>query len=168
MEFGNIHGSIGLLEIMAQKEQYIATIVSLSETVVIRMESAYVYEVIQSDLSILRKCTHLLAEDLYKRSGNDGLLYYLSGIDRIRFYLVNYYEEHQKSAESAKVIVEAAYQDIASRVGISTRTVGRNLQKLKENKEIGSSRKKIVMTQTQYQNMREKIYSFSIQEKTKE
>lgn len=109
------------------------------------------YEEIMSDITLLRRCTTLLAGDLYKRSGNDGLLYYFRGIDRVRFYLVTYFEEHVvKDVSGTSVQVHAEYQDIAARIGVSVRTVGRNVQKLKEYGEISSRKKKIVISKDQY------------------
>lgn len=87
------NGNIGLLEVLSRKEQYIATITCLTEVTAVRIDSAFVYELIMSNLSLLRRCSVLLAEDLYSRSGNDGILYHYKGIDRIRYYLIQYYEK---------------------------------------------------------------------------
>lgn len=154
------NGCIGLLELLARKDQYIATIISLTSVTVVRMDSAIVYAAILSEISLLRRCTSLLAQDLYQRSGNDGLFYYFQGIDRVRFYLVTYYEEHRTEQQTSdKVFVEVQYQDIAKRIGVSVRTVGRNLQKLKENKEITSWKKKIFISKKQYRMMMDHIYA---------
>ena len=152
------NGNIGLLEIFARKESYIATIVSITRVEMVRIDAALIYEAAMQDVSLLRRCTALLADDLYKRSGNDGILYYFQGIDRVRYYLTSYYEIHQAEAEKGKVTVHAEYQDIASSIGVSVRTVGRNLQKLKEIGEIGSWHKKTTVSQEQYRQMLENLY----------
>ena len=110
------------------------------------------------DKSLLRRSMSLLAEDLYQRSGKEGILYYFQGIDRVGYYLTSYYEEHREDAENGKLIVRAEYQDIASSIGVSVRTVGRNLQKLKESGEIGSSKKKIIVSDIQYHQMLDSLY----------
>jgi hypothetical protein len=61
---------------------------------------------------MLRRCLTLVSDDLYKRSGNDGIFYYLDGLDRVRYYFVNYYDAHKKETDDI-VTVEAEYQDIA-------------------------------------------------------
>lgn len=154
------NGSIGILEVLARKEQYIATIVSVTKVTAIRVDAADVYRAIMTNVSLLRRCTALLAQDLYQRSGNDGILYYLQGIDRVRFYLVTYYEENQgrEKDETETVTVQAEYQEIASRIGVSVRTVGRNIRKLKETDEIVSCKKKIQISYEQYKRMMENIY----------
>lgn len=150
-QLDHTNGSIGLLELLARKESYVATIMTTSELTAIRINAEDVYEAIMSDIILLRRCTTLLADDLYKRSGNDGILYYFRGIDRVRFYLVTYYEEHvTEDASGTNVQVNAEYQDVVARIGVSVRTVGRNIQKLKECGEISSRKKKIVISKDQY------------------
>lgn len=154
------NGSIGLLEVLAKQEKYIATIISVTTVKALKMDATIVYQAIMKDIDLLRKCVNLLSHDLYQRSGNDGVLYYLSGIDRIRYYLIGYYESHRNVAnEKGQVIVDAEYQEIANGIGMSIRTVGRNLQKLKLSEEIKSYKKKIVIGEKQYKKLIESLYT---------
>ncbi len=57
---------------------------------------------------------------------------------------------HIKKETTDTVTVEAEYQDIANSVGISLRTVGRSLRKLKDREEINSIRKKLIITKEKY------------------
>ncbi|MFV0241693.1 MAG: Crp/Fnr family transcriptional regulator [Lacrimispora sphenoides] len=143
------NGSIGLLELFARKDAYVATIISMTEVKAVRMESAVIYAYVMNHIDMLRRCLTLVSDDLYKRSGNDGIFYYLDGLDRVRYYLVNYYDAHKKETTDT-VTVEAEYQDIANSVGISLRTVGRSLRKLKDREEINSIRKKLIITKEKY------------------
>jgi len=138
------NGSIGLLEILAQKDKYIATIMCVTKVEALRIESEIIYEYIMDNQEILRRCITFVARDLYMRSGNDGILYYLDGINRLRHYLINYYETYNKAGKRVTVLEE--YQDIAKQIGVSIRTVGRSIRRLKDNKEIISVNKKIVIT----------------------
>lgn len=154
------NGSIGLLEILAKQEKYIATIVTVTEVKALRIDSAVVYRAIMEDIGFLRKCSNMLSDDLYKRSGNDGVFYYLSGIDRVRYFLTNYYNDNpERKNEKGQMIVQAEYQEIANTIGMSIRTVGRNLQRLRETDEIRSERKKIVIGQKQYENLMSHLYA---------
>lgn len=154
------NGSIGLLEIMARQEKYIATIVTVTEVKAIRIDSAVVYQTIMEDIKLLRRCSIILSDDLYKRSGNDGVLYYLSGIDRVRFFLTKYYEEHLTVQDQReRMIIRAEYQEIANTIGMSVRTVGRNLQKLRVSGEILSDRKRILIGEQQYEKLIENLYT---------
>lgn len=150
------NGSVGLLETLAQKEAIIATVSCLSKVEAIRIPSAIVYELIMQDLELLRLSLHLLADDLYDRSGNDGLFYHLEGIDRLRYFLITYYDEHI-TTEGSLIEVEERREKIANKLGMSVRTVGRALKKLKENQEILNKSRKIVIGQKEQQRLRENI-----------
>lgn len=107
-----------------------------------------------SNLS-LRRCTVLLAEDLYNRSGNDGIFYHYKGIDRLRYYFIRYYENNRGQTDS--VSINVYYKDIASRLGISVRTVGRSIKQLKQRNELSSTDRKLTMSKQQYAKMKQSI-----------
>ena len=148
-------GSVGLLEVLAHEPQTIATVVASTRVTVLRISSAVIYEYLMTHLDMLYYCTYIVAHDLYQRSGNDGILYYQRGIDRVRFYLVQYYMLH--ASKGQKILVEPDYQTIASNIGVSVRTVVRSIQKLKELGEITSVRKKIYISERQQLIMLEEI-----------
>lgn len=150
-------GNIGVLEILAKKRKYVATIMSYTEVETIRIKSTIIYEHIMKNEAVLRQCIILVAQDLYRISGNDGILYYLSGIDRLRHYLVKYYEEYRQGNE--KVVVNAQYQEISKTIGVSIRTVGRSIRQLKEQGEILSQNKKIILTEKIYQKLVEHCFT---------
>ena len=159
-QLNSTNGSVGLLEILAGKDAYIATLSTVTRVKALRIDASLVYQTIMEDKELLRQCINLLADDLYKRSGNDGIMYYMSGLDRVRFFLITYYEGHQNMRNvKGEVFVEAEYQDIANGIGMSIRTVGRNLQKLKQTGELKNIQKKIVISERQYEKLRENIYS---------
>ena len=143
------------LEVLAHEPQTIATVVASTRVTVLRISSAVIYEYLMTHLDMLYNCTYIVAHDLYQRSGNDGILYYQRGIDRVRFYLVQYYMLH--ASKGQKILVEPDYQTIASNIGVSVRTVVRSIQKLKELGEITSVRKKIYISERQQLIMLEEI-----------
>lgn len=149
------NGNIGLLEVLSRKHKYIATITSLTKVTLIRIDSATVYELIMSNTSLLRRCSVLLAEDLYNRSGNDGIFYHFKGIDRVRYYLVRYYEMNIRPTETIQI--HESYNDIANQIGVSTRTVGRSIKQLKLLKEISSPNRTLTMSREQYAQMKQNV-----------
>lgn len=140
------NGSVGILEVFSRQDACVASIISITEVTALRIESAVIYDYVMQDIEMMRRCLSLIASDLYKRSGNDGIYYYLDGINRVRYYLANYYNT-QKELQGETVVVNAEYQDIANSVGISVRTVGRSIQKLRENGEIVGKNKKTILTE---------------------
>ena len=129
----------------------------MSEVTIISIDAAAVYEYIMSDISILRRCATLVAGDLYITSGRGGIFYYVDGLNRIRYYLAEYFEKNKQ--RGIPVRVEVQYQEMASYTGISVRTVGRSLQKLRESGEIISDRKKIYIGQEQYHKLMDALWS---------
>lgn len=149
------NGCLGLLEVLSHHSRIVATVVASTEVTVLRISSALIYEYIMSDLSMLRSCLRIVACDLYQRSGNDGILYYQRGIDRVRYYLVQYCNLHGNG--DRPVLVRPDYQTIASNIGVSVRTVVRGIRSLKETGEITSEKKKISISREQYETMLEAI-----------
>lgn len=49
---------------------------------------------------------------------------------------------------------------IASHVGVSTKTISRNMQKLKENQEVTMLGKKIVLTKKHYLRLKKELAEF--------
>lgn len=157
-------GNIGLLEVMARKEQYIATITCVTEVTVIKVDSALIYQLIMSSPSLLRRCSVLLAEDLYNRSGNDGLFYKYNGLDRVRYYFIKYYENNTEFKRTGMLQIDHYYKNIANQIGVSIRTVGRSIKKLKELGEITSVNRKITISQAQIEKMQQRIPDYKAYE----
>lgn len=147
---------VGLLEVMAMESKYTATVKCVTDVEAIRFDSVVIYRMIMSDVRMLRRCIRFLAVDFYATSENIGVLYYLRGVDRVRFYLVDYYNEHKGIGD--KVTLETGYKDIASQIGCSVRTVGRDMKVLKDKGEVCSENRKIVISGIQAEKMSGRIF----------
>lgn len=145
------NGNLGLLEVLGRREAYISTVTCLTDVTAIKMPAYLIYEKIMGSQTLLRRCTVLLSQDLYKTSGNEGLLYRYQGIDRVRYYLVKYYDEN--NVGESKLAVFRNYQDIAFELGISVRTVGRSIKTLKNNEEVIVQNRKIFLDHDHVQKM---------------
>lgn len=151
------NGNLGLLEILGRKERYVATITCLTDVKVVKVPSALVYEVIMTHLELIRKSTFLLADDLYQRSGNDGIYYFYSGIDRVRLFIITYYDQHWHPRTKTALVVQMSYEEIANQVGLSVRTVGRSIKKLKESDEVLVKGKQLVVSREHYAKMKQRL-----------
>ena len=150
-------GSIGLLEILSKQDRYVATVTSLSDVEAIRVPAKVVYETIMTNIELLKMCVYLVSNDLYQRSANDGLYYYYSGIDRLRLWLTDYYR--MKVIEQQTVTVKHSYDEIASQIGISPRTVGRSISQLKQSNEVAVQGKRISLNETNIININQTLLS---------
>lgn len=148
-------GSIGLLEVVARKPRAVATVIAATDMKMLKLDSAIAYEYLMAHTEMLWNCIYIVADDLYQRSGNDGFLYYKRGLDRVRYYLVQYYLLHH--LEEDILVVEPDYQVLASNIGLSVRTVVRCVQKLKQLDEITSCRRKLTISPEQHARSMSKI-----------
>lgn len=156
-ELDHTNGCIGLLELLGRREEYIATVTCLTDVIAVRVNASTLYQLIMTHDSLLRRCTSLLASDLYKRSGNDGLLYRYKGIDRLRYYLVKRYEEQFVREGEVELVITESYEEIATKLGLSIRTVGRSAQQLKHANEISNTKRTLAMTYNQFQQLKHKL-----------
>lgn len=91
-ELNSTDGIVGLLEIMAGEKKYVATVYAATEVTMRCFKPEVIYRAIMENIQLLREVVNILAKDLYKRSGSDGLMYYMEGIDRVRLFLISKYE----------------------------------------------------------------------------
>ncbi|WP_205527778.1 Crp/Fnr family transcriptional regulator [Listeria costaricensis] len=153
-QLGQQNGSIGLLELLAKKEQMVATVTCLSKVKAVRVPADVVYEWIMEDMELLRLSANLLAVDLYHCSNNSGLFYRFEGVDRLRYFLAGYYEE-QVRVEKGIVEVSETREKIGNKLGMSVRTVGRSLKKLRDNQEIINKERKIYIGPEEHQRLKQ-------------
>lgn len=148
----NTNGSIGLLEIMAKETQIIATVTCLTNLVCYKVPSDIVYEWIMNDIQLLRVCANLLSNDLYRSSRRDGLFNYLEGIDRVRQFMIEYYQQNSQLT-SELVWVKYTREQIGNQLGLSIRTISRVYHQLISNEEITNIQRKIYIDANNYQQL---------------
>ena len=143
---------------MAGEKKYVATVYAATEVTMRCFKPEVIYQAIMENIQLLREVVNILAKDLYKRSGSDGLMYYMEGMDRVRLFLISKYEKCRNTDyRNGSVYIKTEYQEIADTIGMSIRTVGRNLKKLKEMREIKILYKKIYITEDQYELLKKQM-----------
>lgn len=148
----NTNGSIGLLEIMAKENQIIATVTCLTDLVCYRVPSDIVYGWIMNDIQLLRVSANLLSNDLYRSSRRDGLFNRLEGIDRVRQFLIEYYQQNRQ-LNSDVVWINYTREQIGNQLGLSIRTISRVYRQLITNGEITNIQRKIYVDTHNYQQL---------------
>lgn len=141
-----------MLELFSRQKTIIATIVAKTDVSILRIPADELYLFAMNDLPLLRKISCHIANDLYRDSGLNGKLFYLSGLERVRFYLTDYF---QKNAYSQPyVVVRQSYQTIANHIGVSQRTVVRAIRDLREHGLRTMSGKHIRISQEQFEGIK--------------
>ena len=150
-----VNGAIGLLELFSRQRTIIATVVAKTHVSILRVDAAELYAAVMEDAALLRKYTHHIAKDLYEDSGRNGQLFYQSGLERLRCYLADYYAKNAVGCDV--VVVRQSYECIASRIGVSTRTVGRAVQCLRKSGLCTHEGKFIRLDRRQYEKLLEDV-----------
>lgn len=145
------NGAIGLLELFSRKSEIIATILAKTNVSILRLPADELYAFAMNDLPLLRKISYHIANDLYVDSSLNGKLFYLDGLERVCFYLTDYF---QKTIGSQSfVIVRQNYQTIANHIGVSQRTVVRAIRDLREQELCTMAGKHIRISQKQFERI---------------
>lgn len=145
------NGAIGLLELFSRQSAIIATIVAKTNVTILRIPADELYLFAMNDLPLLRKISCHIANDLYRDSGLNGRLFYLSGLERVCFYLADYYQKNAFPQQF--VVVRQSYQTIANHIGVSQRTVVRAVRDLRELGLCSMSGKQIHITREQAEGL---------------
>lgn len=145
------NGAIGLLELFSRQSSIIATIVAKTKVAIQRISADELYLFAMNDLPLLRKISFHIANDLYRDSGLNGKLFFLSGVERVCFYLADYFQKN--SYPQSFVEVKQSYQTIANHIGVSQRTVGRAIRDLREEGLCTIQGKHIRISREQYEQL---------------
>ena len=145
------NGAIGLLELFSRQSSIIATIVAKTKVAIQRISADELYLFAMNDLPLLRKISFHIANDLYRDSGLNGKLFFLSGVERVCFYLADYFQKN--SYPQSFVEVKQSYQTIANHIGVSQRTVGRAIRDLREEGLCTIRGKHIRISREQYEQL---------------
>ncbi|MPM89715.1 Cyclic AMP receptor-like protein [bioreactor metagenome] len=146
------NGAIGLLELFSRQSTIIATIVAKTKVSILCIPADELYVFAMNDLPLLRKISYHIANDLYRDSGLNGKLFYLNGVERVCYYLADYFKKN--SYPQMCVEVKQNYQTIANHIGVSQRTVGRAICDLRAQGLCTIRGKHVRITREQYEQIR--------------
>jgi len=145
------NGAVGLLELFSRQRTIIATIVAKTRVSILRLPADELYLYAMNDLPLLRKISCHIANDLYRDSGLNGKLFYLSGVERVCFYLTDYFQKNAYPQQF--VVVKQSYQTIANHIGVSQRTVVRAVRDLRAQGLCSMRGKRILITREQLEQI---------------
>ncbi len=146
------NGAVGLLELFSRKSEIIATIIAKTNVVILRIAADELYAFAMKDLPLLRKISYHIANDLYVDSSLSGKLFYLSGLERVCFYLADYFQKN--AYPQSFVVVAQNYQTIANHIGVSQRTVVRAIRDLRQKGLCSMDGKQIRISREQAEQIR--------------
>ena len=146
---------IGVMEIMANKQNYSSTLQTSTECIILEIPKRDFIEWINSDQELTLEVLHFVSKSMYEQSlkTGEGLAY--PAICILITYLMNVFESEDKDI----AILEKTREEIGSILGFSIRTINRNLKILKEENLISVNRKSISITKEQFNRLSHKLES---------
>ena len=144
---------IGVMEIMANKQNYSSTLQTSTECIILEIPKWDFIEWITSDQELTLEVLHFVSKSMYEQSlkTGEGLAY--PAICILITYLMNVFENEDKDI----AILEKTREEIGSILGFSIRTINRNLKILKEENLISVNRKSISITREQFNRLSHKL-----------
>lgn len=156
-DFANIEeiAFIGAMEIMANKETYSSTLRTTSSCIILEMEKEDFTYWIKNDLNLSLEVLSFVSRSMYEQSLKVGQVLAYPAICNLTSYLIHVFESENNDI----VILKKSREEIGSILGLSVRTINRNLKKLKEENLINVNRQYISITKEQYSNLCHKLNS---------
>lgn len=144
---------IGAMEIMANKDTYSSTLQATTDSIIIEISKEDFINWIENDHKLALDVLHFVSENMYKQALKTGEVLAYPAICTLINYLINVFESENKG----EVFIEKTREEIASILGVSVRTINRNLKILKEENLLSVSRKGILITKKQCEKLYEKL-----------
>lgn len=140
---------VGEVTILAEMEKTSVTIETLTETTVVYFSRKDFEDWISQDIQLLRLVAHKIAYKLYRSSYNRGARLFYPPI----FLLLDYVLKQAALMDIEKkkeIVIQKTRQELYEECGITVKTLGRTINKLKEDGVISLKKGKITMTLEQY------------------
>lgn len=146
---------IGAMEIMADKDIYSSTLRTTSKCILLELEKNDFISWINDNQKLTLEVLSFVSRSMYEQSLKVGEVLAYPAICNLTSYLIHIYE----SENDNEVILKKSREEIGSILGLSVRTINRNLKKLKEEDLISVNRKYISISKEQYNKLCNKLNS---------
>ena len=146
---------IGAMEIMANKDVYSSTLQAITDSMIIEITKNDFIKWIENDHKLALDVLCFVSGNMYKQALKTGEVLAYPAICTLINYLINVFESKNKK----EVFIQKTREEISSILGVSVRTINRNLKILKEENLLSVSRKGILITEKQCEKLYEKLNS---------
>ena len=144
--------SFGALEVLLELDRYQTTLSTITPCTMLVIPKSIFEKWIRSDISVLRTEVKAMGSFLLEEVKRERVFLFLSGSERLLHTLALLYEQ---SSGQQTCTLSLTQQDLADTTGLSVKTVARSLKELKSQGYINRTGNRIVITQEQYQRMRD-------------
>lgn len=145
----------GEIECFAGMDNYRIDILSSTKCRLLAIPCVYYMEWMHMDVDALYMRTQENMKRLVMQTAEARRYLFMEGKDRLMVHLVRKYEQKQPLPE--KLELKQTRTRISEEVGISMKTLNRNIKKLEEVNLIQLNKGKIVITKSQYMIMKKEL-----------
>lgn len=144
----------GALEIMGNMEKYKTTLVTVEDSIFLKIKSKKFEKWLRNDANAFQMQTEKIGCYLVEQARKERLNVLLKATERIAIVLIRMYEMY---ADNGKSTMYLSRKDFMETTGLSERTVTRTLKEFETNGIITRSGWDIVLTKEQYFQLKELV-----------
>ncbi len=146
---------IGYLEVLSGVQQIATTVQAVTDCTCIKMSVETFKYWLQNDINLSLVLNKIMAQDFIEIMNNHSQVLLENSFNNILHSII---EWSKNSCNNDNIIIVKKRQQIANELGMSLRSVYRNLQQLKNEKLISTSGSKIMITNEQLEKIKQ-LYS---------
>lgn len=146
---------VGLIEILASKEKIAATVETVTDCIALRISKKDFLKWMESDHYLALIVAKKMAKDFYNIAYSNGELLLNSAMYTIISFVIQLAKDDIDKGQIA--FINKKRQQIADELGISLRTVHRNVKQLKQENLITIENAKIYINENQYKALIDKL-----------
>jgi CRP/FNR family cyclic AMP-dependent transcriptional regulator len=146
---------VGIIEVLSSKDKIAASVETVTECIALRISKEDFLEWIEKDHYLALMIAKKISNDFYDTAYSNGRLLLNSTMYTLVSFII---EAVRDSMEEGKVaLIHKKRQEIADQLGISLRTVQRNIRKLKDTGLVTINTGKIQVDMNQYKMLLDKL-----------
>lgn len=135
------------LELLAESDIYAASVGTRVETTLLRVPAAVMRECMREDIVFFRRIVLCFSKNTYRNTFQREFTVYRSGYEKVAIFLASYCAA--QPALGGDIAVELTRSELAARLGLSSKTVNRSIDRLKSEGTLTVEKRKIIITPSQ-------------------
>ena len=148
--------AMGGMEFIMELDTYKTTLRTVTKCTVMKLPTALFAKWMMTDIQAMKYEAKLTGELLLEQGRQSRALLFLQGADRLALLLVERYEHY---ARNGLLSLKSGRQELSNAIGLSLKTVNRSVKKLLEDGLITKDGNKLLVSQRQYEELKELISS---------
>lgn len=146
--------ALGGMEVLMDLKTYRTTLQAETECVLVKLTRTKYEKWLCSDLEAFRQEAKLTCTSLLEEERRNRLYLFLQGADRLALLYVELYEKYNKNGT---LYIKESRMSMADETGLCLKSISRAIRKMAEDGLITKSGNQILISQEQYQGLKQSI-----------